>query len=120
MPFSELHAHRRRDRMLVAQKLSQHACAQIIEGLAGRYEAHHRVSYTPEALAAAVSLTARYVADRQLPDKAIDVIDEAGSRARITAYHARRAVDDGPALKLQELAQVRASDVRDSVCVRSA
>jgi len=56
---------------------------QILTGLRDRYEAHHRVRFTDEALAAAVSLSDRYVQDRFLPDKAIDVIDEAGARMRI-------------------------------------
>ena len=57
----------------------------ILQGIAPRYEAHHRVTITPEALDAAARLSARYIADRQLPDKAIDLIDEAGSRLRIDA-----------------------------------
>ncbi|MDR2493402.1 MAG: ATP-dependent Clp protease ATP-binding subunit [Coriobacteriales bacterium] len=56
---------------------------KILEGLRDRYEAHHRVRFTDEALKAAVSLSDRYVQDRFLPDKAIDVIDEAGARMRI-------------------------------------
>ena len=80
---------------------------QVVHGLASRYEAYHKVAYTPGALAAAVDLTVRYVADRQLPDKAIDVLDEAGSAARIAAYHARRSSDGEPNLRLAQLAQVR-------------
>ena len=56
---------------------------EILKGLRDRYEAHHRVSITDAALAAAARLSDRYVSDRQLPDKAIDLIDEAGSRLRI-------------------------------------
>ena len=56
---------------------------EILKGLRDRYEAHHRVSITDGALAAAARLSDRYVSDRQLPDKAIDLIDEAGSRLRI-------------------------------------
>ncbi len=56
---------------------------QILHGLQSRYEKHHHVKYTDEALAAAVSLSDRYVQDRFLPDKAIDLIDEAGARTRI-------------------------------------
>src|SRR5438874_797342 len=55
----------------------------ILKGLRDRYEAHHRVSYTDEALVAAANLSDRYISDRFLPDKAIDLIDEAGSRMRI-------------------------------------
>ena len=60
----------------------------ILKGLRDRYEAHHRVHITDEALAAAVYLSDRYISDRCLPDKAIDLIDEAASRARIQAFTA--------------------------------
>jgi len=56
---------------------------QILTGLAPRYEEHHGVAYAPEALRAAVELSARYVSDRFLPDKAIDLIDQAGARRRL-------------------------------------
>jgi ATP-dependent Clp protease ATP-binding subunit ClpC len=56
---------------------------EILKGLRDRYEAHHRVSITDEALVAAATLADRYISDRFLPDKAIDLIDEAGSRMRI-------------------------------------
>ena len=57
----------------------------ILHGLQDRYQAHHEVSYTDAALAAAAKLSARYIADRFLPDKAIDLIDEAGARKHIAA-----------------------------------
>jgi ATP-dependent Clp protease ATP-binding subunit ClpC len=56
---------------------------EILRGLRDKYEAHHRVAYTDEALATAVELSTRYINNRFLPDKAIDVIDEAGARVRI-------------------------------------
>jgi ATP-dependent Clp protease ATP-binding subunit ClpC len=56
---------------------------EILKGLRDRYEAHHRVTITDQALVAAANLADRYIADRHLPDKAIDLIDEAGSRMRI-------------------------------------
>src|SRR5207249_955697 len=56
---------------------------QILRGLRDRYEAHHRCKISDEALHAAASLADRYIQDRHLPDKAIDLIDEAGSRLRI-------------------------------------
>lgn len=55
----------------------------ILEGLKSRYEEHHNVRYTPEAIRAAVYLSDRYITDRFLPDKALDVLDETGSRARL-------------------------------------
>jgi ATP-dependent Clp protease ATP-binding subunit ClpC len=56
---------------------------EILKGLRDRYEAHHRVNFTDDALVAAANLADRYISDRFLPDKAIDLIDEAGSRMRI-------------------------------------
>jgi len=56
---------------------------EILKGLRDRYEAHHRVSFTDSALVAAATLADRYISDRFLPDKAIDLIDEAGARMRI-------------------------------------
>ncbi len=61
---------------------------QILKGLRDRYEAHHRVTITDEAIDAAVNLSNRYITDRFLPDKAIDLIDEAGSRVRLRSYTA--------------------------------
>ena len=62
----------------------EQAC-EILKGLRDRYEAHHRVHYTEEALDTAVELSNRYINNRFLPDKAIDVMDEAGARVRINA-----------------------------------
>ncbi|MFD2630584.1 ATP-dependent protease ATP-binding subunit ClpC [Oceanobacillus kapialis] len=59
---------------------------QILSGLRDRYEAHHRVTITDEAIEAAASLSDRYITDRFLPDKAIDLIDEAGSKVRLRSY----------------------------------
>ncbi|BCB01959.1 ATP-dependent protease ATP-binding subunit ClpC [Bacillus sp. KH172YL63] len=59
---------------------------QILKGLRDRYEAHHRVSITDEAIDAAVKMSDRYISDRFLPDKAIDLIDEAGSKVRLRSY----------------------------------
>ena len=70
---------------------------QILKGLRDRYEAHHRVSYTDDALKAAATLSDRYINDRFLPDKAVDLLDEAGARMRIkrmTAPEDLREVDE--------------------------
>ncbi|MFG2353181.1 ATP-dependent Clp protease ATP-binding subunit [Streptomyces sp. NPDC048521] len=58
---------------------------EILRGLRDRYEAHHQIRYTDEALVAAVELSDRYLTDRRLPDKAIDLIDQAGARVRLGA-----------------------------------
>lgn len=80
---------------------------QVLQGLSSRYEAYHHVNFSPEALQAAVRLSSRYIPDRHLPDKAIDVMDEAGSRVHLQAYAARKASDDEPNMKVAELQQVR-------------
>ena len=66
----------------------------ILRGLRDRYEAHHQVRYTDEALVAAVELSDRYITDRFLPDKAIDLIDQAGARVRLRTKTPRRDVRD--------------------------
>ncbi|MHB1128242.1 MAG: ATP-dependent Clp protease ATP-binding subunit, partial [Bacillota bacterium] len=67
---------------------------QILHGLRDRYEAHHRVKITDEALQAAVTFSDRYITDRFLPDKAIDLIDEAASRVRLKVYTAPPGLKD--------------------------
>ena len=78
---------RRFQPVMVGEPTAEEALA-ILHGLRDRYEAHHKVRITDEALSAAVSLSDRYIADRFLPDKAIDLMDEAASRVRIQAYTA--------------------------------
>lgn len=73
----------RRFQTIMVNEPSEEQTIRILEGLRDKYEAHHQVHYTEEALHAAVSLSNRYIQDRYLPDKAIDVIDEAGARMRI-------------------------------------
>eukprot|EP00198_Chlamydomonas_reinhardtii_P009296 XP_001698633.1 ClpD chaperone, Hsp100 family [Chlamydomonas reinhardtii] len=80
----------RRFQPVTVDEPTPEATLTILQGLKERYERHHRCAYTEEALAAAVALSHKYIADRFLPDKAIDLIDEAGSRARIAAYTARQ------------------------------
>ena len=73
----------RRFQSVLVREPSQEEAIEILRGLRGRYETHHHAKFTDAALEAAVRLSARYLQDRFLPDKAIDVIDEAGARARI-------------------------------------
>ena len=73
----------RRFQTLVIKEPNEEQAVRIMEGLRDKYEEHHHVHFSDEALQAAVSLSDRYIQDRFLPDKAIDVIDEAGARMRI-------------------------------------
>ena len=73
----------RRFQPLTVNEPNEEQAIRIMEGLRDRYEAHHQVRFTEEAIQAAVTLSERYIQDRYLPDKAIDVLDEAGARMRI-------------------------------------
>ncbi|UOY91450.1 ATP-dependent protease ATP-binding subunit ClpC [Ectobacillus sp. JY-23] len=78
----------RRFQPIQVDEPSAEESVQILKGLRDRYEAHHRVSITDEAIEAAVKLSDRYITDRFLPDKAIDLIDEAASKVRLRSYTA--------------------------------
>src|SRR5215211_6971238 len=78
----------RRFQKITVDQPSLEECVQILKGLRDRYEAHHKVNITDEALEAAAELADRYISDRFLPDKAIDLIDEAASRMRIKSMSA--------------------------------
>ena len=75
----------RRFQIIMVEPASKAEAVEILKGLRDRYESHHRVQITNEALEAAVELSSRYITGRCLPDKAIDVIDEAGARVRLKA-----------------------------------
>ncbi len=75
----------RRFQTIMVDPPTKDETVKILKGLRDRYEAHHRVKYTDEALEGAVELSSRYIAGRCLPDKAIDVIDESGARVRLRA-----------------------------------
>ncbi|GAB4419761.1 MAG: ATP-dependent Clp protease ATP-binding subunit [Thermodesulfovibrionales bacterium] len=79
-------AMERRFQPIYIQPPSVDAATKILNGLKSRYEAHHRVKISDDAIAAAVRLSDRYISDRFLPDKAIDVIDETGSRIKLKRY----------------------------------
>jgi len=83
---------------------------EILKGLRDRYEAHHKVKYTDEALEAAARLSDRFVSDRFLPDKAIDLIDEAGSKVRMRASEAPDELKELET-KIQELAKEKEAAV---------
>ncbi|GAA1891346.1 ATP-dependent Clp protease ATP-binding subunit [Paeniglutamicibacter psychrophenolicus] len=95
---------------------------QILRGLRDRYEAHHRVSITDGALVAAAELAHRYISDRFLPDKAIDLIDEAGARLRIrrmTAPPALKAMDEEiSTVRLEKEAAIDAQDFEGAASLR--
>ena len=78
----------RRFQPVTVEEPTEEEAFRILEGIKGKYEAHHHVTITPEAVEAAVRLSSRYINDRNLPDKAIDLIDEAAASARLHAMDA--------------------------------
>ena len=81
--FEKDHALARRFQKIDVAEPSVAETIEILGGLKARYEEHHNIIYAPEALRAAAELADRHISDRRLPDKAIDVVDEAGARARL-------------------------------------
>ena len=81
--FEKDHALARRFQKIDVTEPSVAETIQILDGLKSKFEEHHSVSYAPEALRAAAELADRHINDRRLPDKAIDVVDEAGARLRL-------------------------------------
>lgn len=92
--FERDRALARRFQRIDIEEPSEEEAVQILKGLQGRYEEHHNVRYTEAALSAAVRLAAQYINERFLPDKAIDVIDEAGAFMRMRHYREVTAESD--------------------------
>jgi len=82
----------RRFAPIYVEEPTEEVTLQMLYGLRDRYEAHHKVRYSDDALSAAVKLSTRYVTDRKLPDKAIDLMDEAAAKLRVTLYSLPPAV----------------------------
>lgn len=84
----------RRFQSVMVNEPTAEESVQILMGLRDKYEAHHKLKITDEAIEAAVSLSKRYITDRFLPDKAIDLVDEAASRIRISAFTSPESLKD--------------------------
>ncbi len=95
--FEKDHALARRFQKIDIAEPGIEDAVQILTGLKPRFEEHHGVHYTPEAIRAAVELSVKHLSERYLPDKAIDVVDEAGARARILKSKLQAAAEQQPA-----------------------
>lgn len=84
----------RRFQKVVVEPASHDETIEILNRIKDKYEDHHNVTYTPDAVEACVSLTTRYITDRFLPDKAIDALDEAGSRVHLNNIHVPQSIID--------------------------
>ncbi len=97
----------RRFQKVLVEPTSVEETIEILHNIKERYEDHHNVTYTPEAIEACVRLTARYISDRHLPDKAIDALDESGSRVHISNISVPERI-----IKLEEkIEEVRAAKI---------
>ena len=112
----------RRFQTIVVGEPNEEQAIRILDGLRDRYEAHHHVRFSDEALHAAVKLSSRYIQDRFLPDKAIDVLDEAGARMRIrnrVLPDEVRAIDDElRALRTEKEEAISAQDYERAASLR--
>ncbi|MBQ2781198.1 MAG: ATP-dependent Clp protease ATP-binding subunit [Clostridia bacterium] len=109
----------RRFQPVVVGEPSVDEAQQIMRGLRDKYEAHHKVKITDEALDAAVKLSVRYISDRYLPDKAIDLIDEAASRVRLKAFTAPPDIKDTEQ-RLKQLAEEKKAAINEQDFERAA
>ncbi|MDR2161397.1 MAG: AAA family ATPase [Desulfovibrio sp.] len=104
--FEKDKAFSRRFQKIDVHEPTQEECLAILQGLKGRYEEHHRVRYAPEALEAAVTLAVRYLPEARFPDKAIDLMDEAGARRRLQGLRAGEPASPEPEILAVEVADV--------------
>jgi ATP-dependent Clp protease ATP-binding subunit ClpC len=96
----------RRFQKVLIEPTTEEETIQILNNIKERYEGHHSVTYTPEAVEACVKLTERYITDRHLPDKAIDALDEVGSRVHITNINVPSEIVEIEA-KIEELKELK-------------
>lgn len=109
----------RRFQPVMVGEPSEEEAVEILKGLRDRYEAHHKVKITDEAIDAAVKLSSRYIADRFLPDKAIDLMDEASSRVRLRAFTAPTDLQELEK-SIKELEQEKAAAINAQEFERAA
>ena len=104
----------RRFQKVIVDPTTAEETLQILQNIKARYEEHHNVIYTPEALQACVKLTERYISDRNFPDKAIDALDEAGSRVHISNITVPKSIEELEAkieaTKTEKLAAVKSQN----------
>ena len=112
----------RRFQKVIIEPTSIDETIQILQNIKERYEDHHSVEYTPEAINACVKLTERYITDRHLPDKAIDALDEVGSRVHIVNINVPKEILDIENkledLKIEKMKVINSQDYEKAAVVR--
>ena len=101
----------RRFQKVIVEPTTAEETLQILKNIKEKYEDHHNVSYTDEALEACVKLSARYITDRNFPDKAIDALDEAGSRVHLTNINVPKEIEEQEKL-IEEARSLKAEAVK--------
>ena len=112
----------RRFQPVMVDEPSQEEAIEILKGIKDKYEAHHKVKITDEAIESAVKLSTRNIGDRYLPDKAIDLIDEAASRVRLRSYTApsdlKELEDKKKSVEAEKLSAVNAQEFERAAALR--
>ncbi len=112
----------RRFQSVLVGEPSQEEAVEILQGLRDKYEAHHKVKITDESIIAAVKMSSRYIGDRFLPDKAIDLIDEAASKVRLRAYtpsdELKELEERIKRIKIEKTAAVNSQDFEQAAKLR--
>lgn len=112
----------RRFQPVMVDEPSQEEAIEILKGIKDKYEAHHKVKITDEAIESAVKLSTRYIGDRYLPDKAIDLIDEAASRVRLRSYTVpsdlKELEDKKKSVEAEKLSAVNAQEFERAAALR--
>ena len=112
----------RRFQPVMVDEPSQEEAIEILKGIKDKYEAHHKAKITDEAIESAVKLSTRYIGDRYLPDKAIDLIDEAASRVRLRSYTApsdlKELEDKKKSVEAEKLSAVNAQEFERAAALR--
>lgn len=112
----------RRFQPVMVDEPSQEEAIEILKGIKDKYEAHHKVKITDEAIESAVKLSTRYIGDRYLPDKAIDLIDEAASMVRLRSYTApsdlKELEDKKKSVEAEKLSAVNAQEFERAAALR--
>lgn len=112
----------RRFQPVMVDEPSQEEAIEILKGIKDKYEAHHKVKITDEAIESAVKLSTRYIGDRYLPDKAIDLIDEAASRVRLRSFTApsdlKELEDKKKSVEAEKLSAVNAQEFERAATLR--
>ncbi len=112
--FEKDHALSRRFQKIEVREPTESECVQILEGLKKHYEDYHNVSYSPGAIKASVELSSRHITDRFLPDKAIDILDEAGAEVKLRHNLPANRMPEPPPLPGQSDAGGSDADMSDS------